>query len=111
MKVSTLVKKLDLKVISGHEGLEREITGGYVSDLLSDVMGKGDEGDIWVTLMAHINVMAVASLKEMSAVVLINGITPDQKVIDKSNEEQIPILSTNLPTYEITGQIYNVLKG
>ena len=53
MKVSELVEKLDLKVYSGQKGLDREITGGYVSDLLSDVMGNAQEGQLWITLQVH----------------------------------------------------------
>ena len=63
MKVKELVEKLNLKVLSGEKGLDREIDGCYISDLLSDVMGNAMEGNIWITLQTHKNVMAVASLK------------------------------------------------
>ncbi len=60
MKVSEIIEKLDLKVYSGKKGLDREISGGYVSDLLSDVMGNAREGEVWITLQVHQNVMAIA---------------------------------------------------
>ena len=65
MKVQELVDKLGLKVLAGAQGLDREIDGCYISDLLSDVMGNAMEGNIWITLQTHKNVMAVASLKEL----------------------------------------------
>jgi len=110
MKVSDLVEKFGLKVFSGEAGLDNDITGGYVSDLLSDVMGNAAEGELWVTLQTHQNVMAIASLKDLAAVVLVKGFEPEEDTLERSNEEEIPILGTDLDTFEISGQIYNALK-
>ncbi len=110
MLVSDLVKALNLKVFSGNEGLNRKVDGGYVSDLLSDVMGFGESGNVWVTLQNHKNVMAIASLKDMAAVVLVKGIVPEDDTIEQSNEEQIPVLGTDKSTFEIVGQIYDLIK-
>jgi len=90
MKVIDLVNALGLEVFSGQAGLEKEIAGGYVSDLLSDVMGFAREGEVWVTLQTHQNVMAVASLKDLAAVILVKGFTPEPDTIEHSNEEHIP---------------------
>ena len=109
MKVQELVEKLNLKVLSGEKGLEREIDGCYISDLLSDVMGNAMEGNIWITLQTHKNVMAVASLKEMSCIILVKNLMPNDETIEQSNDEDLPILQTSLPTYEIAGQVYNLL--
>ena len=109
MKVKELVEKLNLKVLSGEKGLEREIDGCYISDLLSDVMGNALEGNIWITLQTHKNVMAVASLKEMSCIILVKNLMPNDETIEQSNDEDLPILQTSLPTYEIAGLVYNLL--
>ena len=110
MKVKELVEKLNLKVLSGEKGLDREIDGCYISDLLSDVMGIAMEGNIWITLQTHKNVMAVASLKEMSCIILVKNLMPNDETIEQSNDEDLPILQTNLPTYEIAGLVYNLLN-
>jgi serine kinase of HPr protein (carbohydrate metabolism regulator) len=110
MKVSELVEKLELTVYSGQNGLDREISGGYVSDLLSDVMGNAGEGEVWITLQVHQNVMAIASLKDLAAVVLVNNHEPQENTIGHSNSENIPLLGTNLPAFEITGKIYHLLN-
>ena len=110
MKVKELVEKLNLKVLSGEKGLDREIDGCYISDLLSDVMGNAMEGNIWITLQTHKNVMAVASLKEMSCIILVKNLMPNDETIEQSNDEDLPILLTNLPTYEIAGLVYNLLN-
>jgi len=106
MKVSELVEKLGLTVFSGHKGLDREIKGGYVSDLLSDVMGNAKEGEVWITLQVHQNVMAIASLKDLAAVILVNGLEPQENTMKHSNDENIPVLGTSLSTFEIAGKLY-----
>ena len=110
MKVSELVKELDLMVFSGREGLDREIAGGYVSDLLSDVMGNATEGEVWITLQTHRNVVAIASLKDLSCVLLVSSLTPEPSTIEHSEQEGIPILGTSLSTFEIAGLLYQKIK-
>ena len=110
MKVSDLVNRLDLKVYSGETGLKNTITGGYVSDLLSDVMGNASEGEVWVTLQTHQNVMAIASLKELAAVILVKGFEPDEDTMEHSNDEGVPVLGTDMETFELTGKLYNLLS-
>jgi predicted transcriptional regulator len=110
MKVSDIVEKLGLTVFSGHKGLDREVSGGYVSDLLSDVMGNAQEGEVWITLQVHQNVMAIASLKDMAAVILVNGLEPQENTKRHSNDENIPVLGTTLATFEITGKLYQLFN-
>lgn len=106
MKVCELVTKLGLRVFSGEENLEREIDGGYTSDLLSDVMGHLDEGMLWITMQTHQNVVAVATLKEASAVLIVNGAVPDEETLQKAREEGTPLLGTSLSAFEASGRIY-----
>lgn len=111
MKVSELINELNLTVFSGKDGLEKGISGGYASDLLSDVMGNAREGQVWVTLQTHKNVMAIASLKDLAAVILVKGNEPDSDTLEHSKEEGIPVLGTDLPAFEITGKIYKQLEN
>lgn len=110
MKVSELVEKLGLKVFSGQAGLENEVRGGYVSDLLSDVMGNAREGEVWITLQTHQNILAIASLKDLAAIILVKGFEPEEDTIEHSNKEGVPVLGTDLSTFEISGMLYEVLK-
>ena len=109
MTVLQLAEMLNLKVFSGSKGLDKTITGGYVSDLLSDVMGNAREGQVWVTLQTHKNVMAIASLKDLSAVILVKGLQPDPDTADQSEEEAIPLLGVDDQTFEISGKLYNLI--
>lgn len=110
MKVQELVEKLNLTVLSGKEGLNRDIEGCYVSDLLSDVMGNADMGNVWVTLQTHKNVVAIASLKELACVILVKDQTASSETLAQSNEEGIPFLSTPMETFETAGKIYELIK-
>lgn len=110
MKVYELIEKMSLTVYTGEVGLDREISGGYVSDLLSDVMGSGEEGNVWITLQNHLNIVAVASLKELACIILVKGIVPVPDVVEKAVGEGIPVLGSPENTYQLTGKIFQIVK-
>lgn len=110
MKVSDLVEALELKVFSGEKGLANLVTGGYTSDLLSDVMGCACENQVWITLQTHKNVMAVASLKDLAGVILVKGFKPDADMEAESNLHNIPVLGTYLEAFEVSGRMYGLLN-
>lgn len=109
MTIQDLVEKLNCEVLTGNQLLEQKIEGAYVSDLLSDVMGNADEGQVWITLQTHKNVIAIASLKELSAVILVKGFTPDADVLETAKEEDVVVLSTEMETFEIAGKLFQLL--
>ena len=109
MKIKDLVSQLDLNVLAGHSGLENEVTGAYVSDLLSDVMGNILEGQVWITLQTHLNVIAIASLRDVAGLILIQRFEPEPDMLKKADEEGIPVLTTGLTTFEISGKLYRIL--
>ena len=111
MRVKEIVEKLNLKVYSGSEGPDREVESAYLSDLLSDVMGNAATGNIWITLQTHKNIMAIASLKELAAIILVKGLNPEEGTIEKSNEEGIPVLGTDEETYPVAGKLYELLNA
>ena len=111
MTVRQLAEELGWSVYTGNSNLERKVTGGYVSDLLSDVMGHAGEGEVWITLQSHMNVVAIASLKELSAILLVKGIEPDKQVLEKASEEGIPVLGTSGQTFETAGKLFHLLNS
>ena len=109
MKIENIVQALQLEVKCGKDYLNREVTGGYTGDLLSDVMGNAREGYIWITRQVHQNIVAVASLKELAGIILINSCQPAPDTLEKAEAEKIPVMVSSLPAFEISGQIYNLL--
>jgi hypothetical protein len=98
MHVRQVIKQLGLHLTGGHQ-IDVEITGGYASDLLSCVMAGAQAGSIWVTLQAHPNIIAVASLIDLAAVVVTEGVSPDPETILKAQETGIPLLTTARDTF------------
>ncbi len=101
-----LVKTLGLEVNTGSDQLHQEVTGGYVGDLLSDVIAHSASGNIWVTIQTHPNIVAVASMKDLAAIILAGGREPDPETLKKASEEGIPLLRSSLPAFELVGRLY-----
>lgn len=108
MKIKDIVKTLDLEVISGEEFLESEVTGGYAGDLLSDVLANSEKGNIWITLQVHQNIIAVASSKELSGIIIVNGRKPEEETLERAEEEKMVVMISNLLTYEVAGRLYEI---
>ena len=111
MTVKEITDKLGLKVYTEGVTLDGQVKGGYVSDLLSDVMGHASEGEVWITLQSHLNVIAIASLKELAAVILVKDLQAGKDVLAKAQEEGIPVLGSGETTFEVAGILYQLLKG
>ncbi len=101
MKVSELVEKLNLKVLTESDFADRDVTGCYIGDLLSWVMGKAQQNDAWITIMNNINIVAVASLTDAACVILCEGVLVDESVLKKANAEEIIILSSEETAYDL----------
>ncbi len=106
MKLNDLVQEFALGVEAGSGLLDREVTGGYVSDLLSDVLAHAEDGNVWITLHIHQNVVAVASHKDLAAIILVQGRHPEKDTVVKAGEEGIPILVSDLSAFELVGRLY-----
>lgn len=111
IKLEELVRKLKLDVHSGADLLDREVTGGYVSDMLSDVIAHAGEGNIWVTLQTHLNIVPVASMKDISGIIVVNGRRLDDETLKKAVEEKVPIMGTDMNAYQIAGRLFQLLVG
>jgi len=108
MKLKEVVEKFGLEVKCGADKLEQEISGGYISDLLSDVIANGKAGDIWITLQIHENIVGVASMKDLLGIIIINGRQPEEGTIEKAEEEDIPIMVSDLPAFQLVGELYEL---
>ncbi len=108
MKLSELKKKLELEVLSEGD-LSKEIKGCYCSDLLSHCMSNIDSGNLWVTVQVNINIVAIAVLTELSAIIISQGMTVDNSVIEKAKQEGITIFKTDTASYELCLKIGSLI--
>ena len=109
MKLHQIVEELGLEVKSKVSNLDKEVSGGYASDLLSDVIANAKKENIWITLQIHQNIVGVATLKELTGIIIVNGREPEKETLKKAEEENIPIMATELPAFEIVGKLYKML--
>lgn len=110
MRLKKIIEEVDGKILNEEIFQDIDISGAYSSDLLSDVMGNSHKGEIWITIMRHMNVIAVASLSEMPAILFSKNFTPDKKVIEKAISENIILIASPFKTFELCGKIYNLFN-
>jgi len=112
MTLTELVERLDLKVWAGKEGLQREAKGGYAGDLLSDVMAHSRKDDVWVTIQVHPNIVAVAVLKALAAIIVANGREPAAEAVERAGTENVCVLGTRANVFEFVGRLNGLgIKG
>lgn len=108
-KLKDLISQLGLEVYTKIPITDQTVSGAYVSDLLSDVMGNAAAGNIWITMQAHPNVVAVASLRDLTGVILVKGIHPSGELLKLAEKENIPLLGTKEKTFEISGKLFKLI--
>lgn len=114
MKLAQIVTELGLTELTGGAAGadEVEVTSGYASDLLSDVLAHAPAGGLLVTLQVHLNVVAVAGHAELAAVVFAGGRRPDAEVVAKAAEEGLALYASDEDTFEVVGRLYALgLRG
>ena len=112
MQVKNIIPELELTIVAGQENLGLNITGGYASDLLSNVMGQAQAGNVWVTMQGHQNIVAVASLSNLAAVIVAGGSEIDGDSVKKAEKEGIVLCKTNLSSFEAVGRLFKLgVKG
>jgi hypothetical protein len=109
MNLKDLAERLALNVLQPQGNFDVDVTGGYSGDLLSDVMGNAKERSIWVTCQIHENIVAVARLKNLAAIILVNGRKPEAATLGKAQEEGVIIFGTPDSAFTITGALFGLL--
>ena len=110
MKLIKIAEKLQLKVLTAEDKLDEEVSGGYTSDLLSDVIANSQAGHLWITLQTHQNIVAVAKLKDLAGIIIVNNREPDEETLAKAKEENVPLLGSGEMAFDISGKLYQLLS-
>jgi predicted transcriptional regulator len=103
-----IAQEVGLEVRVGTNGLETEVQGAYVSDIISDVLANTRQNILWITHQRHPNTVAAAVLREVAAVVLANGREPEEETLRKAREEEVTLLVSSLPAYELAGRLFSL---
>ncbi len=105
MLVRHIVETLSLEVLAGDDLLDQEAEGGYAADLLSCVMAGAEAGDVWITLQTHANIVAVASLLGIVAIIVAEGAPVPEETLAKAAQQDMIVLSCAEPVYETIAQL------
>lgn len=108
MKLSELIEGARLQLLTKAEYRDCDITGCYIGDLLSWVMGRAEPGNVWITIMSNINIAAVASLTDCACVLLAEEVTPEQEVIDKADAQGIVLLRSSKTCYQLAVELHRL---
>lgn len=111
MQIDVLAEKLGWKLLTEGSGADREALGCYCGDLLSWVMGRAKADDVWLTVMGNINAIAVATLADVSAIVLVEDAALDAEALARANQQEVAVYTTSLPAYETALQIAAALEA
>ena len=108
MNLRQIAQELGLEVRACGNALETEVQGGYASDIISDVLANARKGTLWITHQRHPNIVAAAVLRELAAIVLANRREPEEETLRKAREENVTLLVSSLPAYELAGRLHGL---
>ena len=110
MIVKELIQANGWEAINDNSGMNAVVEGAFVGDLLSFVMGNGEPGNAWITIQAHLNVIAVAMLREFSCIIFVSGANVTEDMIEKANEENIVLIKSDSSAYESAIKLYKSIR-
>lgn len=106
--VTQAAEALELTVSAGHEAMGRGLTGALVGDLLSHIMAQGRDGQLWITIQTHPNIVAVAALAQLAGIVIADGLAPEEETRLRAEEEGIPLLLSPRSAFVLAGELYQL---
>ena len=105
MVLENLIKQANFELLTGDP--HKEIHGCYIGDLLSLAMSKVQKDNIWITIQSNINIVAVASLTEAGCIVICEGFSPDNGVLERAKNENITLLKSDMSAYDIAKILFD----
>jgi len=103
MKLKEIIEKLSLVALTNV--VDKEVSGVFISDMLSDIMSSAETGNIWLTVQTHKNVVSAANLIDIAAVIVINGKTVPEDTIELANRFHVIILSSPLSSFQLASKL------
>ncbi len=111
MKLSELAAELPVKALTGEPVKDTELSTVYTCDLLSRVMSMSEKDCVWITVLTHLNVVAVAQLADIACVIIPEDIPVPEATVEKAKEEGITVFSSSMSTYELCWRLHDRMSG
>lgn len=109
MTLDKIAKALGLVLLTESKDFTQiDPTAGYTSDMLSCVMSGAPKQSVWITLQAHVNIVAVAALLDLSAIIITEDAPADPATIAKANEKGVTLFLTPLSSFEVAGRLWEL---
>jgi hypothetical protein len=109
MTLQEIITQLNLTVLTApHPPARIKPTGGYASDLLSCVMAGAKPGNLWITIQSHINIVAIASLNDLAAIIITENSIPETAVLEKASQQGVTLLGSSENTYQMAGKLWEL---
>ena len=109
MNLQEIITHLNLTVLTTPKDFTlSQPNGGYSSDLMSCVMAGARPGNLWLTIQAHVNIVAIASLNDLAAIIITEDASPEAAVIEKANEQGVTLLVSSENTYQVAGKLWEL---
>jgi len=109
MRLSTIIDRLSLDVLTPAADPNTDVTGAFCGDLLSHVLANASAGDLWITIQHHANVVAVAQVTGLAAVVLVDGRSPNEETLARAKDGGIVLLGTAESAFSLAGRLHALL--
>ncbi|MBU1050462.1 serine kinase [Candidatus Bipolaricaulota bacterium] len=109
MRLSEIIDRLSLDVLTPASDVDSEVTGAYCGDLLSHVLAKAAAGDLWITIQHHANIVAVAQVTGLQAVLIVDGRSPNEETLTRAKDGGIILLGTSESAFIMAGRLHTLL--
>lgn len=97
MTVKELIQQTNWKALT--QGPDEEVSSAYICDLLSWVIARAQSGTVWVTVQAHLNVVAVAALTGCACVIIPESIPVSEETLTAAQNKDVTIISASCSSY------------
>lgn len=105
-----IITSLEATLLTGRHTLQRQVNGAYCGDLLSDVLARALPGNLWITIHRHRNIVAVATLVNLSGIIITGNRAPEPDALESAEKECIPLLTTPLNNFETSGKLHDLFS-
>ena len=110
MELKEIAELSEWTLLTNSSSTTISIQEGYAGDLLSDVLANAQPGSVWFTIQRHKNILGVAAAKDLGAIILCGGITPDNGLLQTAEERNLPVYVSEDDTFTAAGKLYTILK-
>ncbi|MBN1551049.1 serine kinase [bacterium] len=108
MRLKEIIDALNLEILNQGDHLDDVVQGGYSGDLLSDVIASTRKNDLWITIQTHENIIAVASLKDLSGIILAKNSVPLNETLKNAKNESVTLLRSPMTSFELVAALSNL---